>query len=44
MMKTFLQKYGYGFYLGCALSAFADLHFYNWRFYVIVIPIVALVS
>ena len=42
-MKTFLQKYGYGFYLGCTLSVFANLHFYNWRFYAIVVPVITLV-
>lgn len=25
-------------YLGFALSAFGDLHWYNWQFYAIIVP------
>lgn len=30
------------FYLGAALSIFADLNFMDWKFYVIVVPFVIL--
>jgi len=43
MMMKFLQHYGDAIYLGFALSVFADVHFYNWRFYAIVVPTIILI-
>jgi hypothetical protein len=31
-----------GFYLGFALSFFADINCFNWRFYAIVVPFLLL--
>ena len=42
-MKKFLERYSWGFYLGGSLSMFANVKFYNWQFYIIVVPVVALV-
>ena len=42
-MKKFLQQYSWAFCLGASLSVFANIHFYNWQFYTIVIPVIALV-
>jgi len=44
MMKAFLQHYGSVFYLGFALSIFANIHFYDWRFYAIGVPTIILIA
>ena len=43
MMKKYLQAYGYAFYLGCALTGFADLDYSNWQFWAIIVPLIILV-
>lgn len=37
-MKEFIQ----GFYGGGALSYFGGVHFYQWEFYAIVVPVILL--
>ena len=37
-----MKKYLLYIYLGIALNAFANLHFYNWEFYAILIPVAIL--
>ena len=37
-----MKRYLLYIYLGIALEAFADLHFYNWEFYAILIPVTIL--
>lgn len=38
MKKSFFIEYLSPFYLGGALSAFADINFMDWEFYAIIIP------
>ena len=34
----FLKEYLAPLYLGFAISAFADLHWFNWQFWAIIVP------
>lgn len=37
-----MKRYLLYIYLGIALNAFADLHFYNWQIYAILVPVAIL--
>lgn len=41
-MKKSLIRLAYGAYLGGSLALFANLHWYEWKFYAIVIPTILL--
>lgn len=40
-MRT-IQRYAWCVYLGMSLNLFAELHFYDWKFYAIIIPLIFL--
>jgi hypothetical protein len=41
MKKSFI-KLAYGAFLGGSLALFANVHWYDWKFYAIVIPTILL--
>ena len=43
-MMKFLRKYGWALYLGPSLTAFANIHFYQWEWWAIVAPVCVLVG
>ena len=42
-MKRFLQHYGYGIYLGGALSVFANIGVFEWQWWAISVPLIILI-
>ena len=38
-----MLKFAYAFYLGCSLSMFADVHYYDWQIWAIGAPVVLMV-
>ena len=43
-MKKSIINYAYCSFLGASLTLFADVHWYEWQFYAILIPTILLVE